>query len=200
MPDDVVPRVPLSQTHQRPLENRRVLDEGLFQQNRPLADKQRQVEIVFFRANSRRLIVPQSRQPFLSPWVLPGRPSPTAQARPEISLAPDFKIWVDTVDRLTRRLRQADRVVRPENCDCGWRIFGALGPYAPAPSEGPSDLMLRNRMPDVRRQSHGFLRDPGGGEELRSNLRCVARSSLRDLDGLGGLRKGAFAGDRLKQP
>ena len=34
--------------------------------------------------------------------VLPGPPC-TAQARPKIALAADFKIWVDTVDRLTRK-------------------------------------------------------------------------------------------------
>jgi hypothetical protein len=44
-----------------------------------------------------------NRKPTLSGSLLDQAPC-TAQARPEISLAADLEIWVDTVDRLTRYL------------------------------------------------------------------------------------------------
>ena len=57
--------------------------------------------------------------------VLPDPRPRTVRTPPENSPAAGFKIWVDTVDRLTRHLRQVDRVVRSKNSGCGWRVFGA---------------------------------------------------------------------------
>lgn len=121
-------------------------------------------------------------------WV-PLRPLPnTVQARPEISLAADPRIWVDTVDKVDTPLRQVDRAVRPENSAAAGDLTGrawavTVGPLGKDPCSATKRLAaLRQKRsfhililrPEKHQYSHSTNHSRGTVNGRDSRV-CAAR-------------------------